>query len=229
MSEQEKETQNITNNEPIKIKEHKAFYFACRAIVICIFKLLYRYTVIRECELPKNGSYIIASNHLSNTDPVFVGLTHKRRVYFMAKVELFKNKFFGGLIKILGAFPVTRGANDGKAIATGEDLINDGKVMTIFIEGGRTKTGELMRPRSGCAVIARQTKAPVVPMCITVVGNKKNIFAKRVIHIGKPLSYEDLGFSMMKNLHQENIERLQELLWSKSQNLEKWIEKISNE
>ena len=74
-------------------------------------------------------------------------------------------------------------------------VINDGKVMTIFIEGGRTKTGELMRPRSGCAVIARQTKAPVVPMCITVVGNKKNIFAKRVIHIGKPLSYEELGFS----------------------------------
>ena len=182
MSEQKKETQNVTNNEPAKIKEHKAFYFACRAIVICIFKLLYRYTVIRECELPKNGSYIIASNHLSNTDPVFVGLTHKRRVYFMAKVELFKNKFFGGLIKMLGAFPVTRGANDGK-------------VMTIFIEGGRTKTGELMRPRSGCAVIARQTKAPVVPMCITIVGNKKNIFAKRVIHIGKPLSYEDLGFS----------------------------------
>ena len=195
MSEQKKETQNVTNNEPAKIKEHKAFYFACKAIVICIFKLLYRYTVIRECELPKTGSYIIASNHLSNTDPVFVGLTHKRRVYFMAKVELFKNKFFGGLIKILGAFPVTRGANDGKAIATGEDLINDGKVMTIFIEGGRTKTGELMRPRSGCAVIARQTKAPVVPMCITVVGNKKNIFAKRVIHIGKPLSYEELGFS----------------------------------
>ena len=113
----------------------------------------------------------------------------------MAKTELFRNKFFGGLIKILGAFPVTRGANDGKAIATGEDLINDGKVMTIFIEGGRTKTGELMRPRSGCAVIARQTKAPVVPMCITVVGKTKSVFSKRIIHIGKPISYDELGFS----------------------------------
>ena len=131
MSQNEKETQNITNNEPIKIKEHKAFYFACKAIVICIFKLLYRYTVIRECELPKNGSYIIASNHLSNTDPVFVGLTHKRRVYFMAKAELFKNKFFGGLIKILGAFPVTRGANDGKAIATGDMIISINPKCTI--------------------------------------------------------------------------------------------------
>ena len=93
MSQKEKETQNITNNEPIKIKEHKAFYFACRAIVICIFKLLYRYTVIRECELPKNGSYIIASNHLSNTDPVFVGLTHKRRVYLWQRLNCLKINF----------------------------------------------------------------------------------------------------------------------------------------
>ncbi len=176
-------------------KEHIIFYKIAKCIVLPIFKLIYRYKVIRECELPKEGSYIIASNHLSYTDPVFVGLTNKRRTYFMAKTELFRNKFFGGLIRILGAFPVTRGANDGKAIATGEDLINNGKVMTIFIEGGRTKTGELMRPRSGCAVIARKTKAPVVPMCITVTGKFKNIFSKRVIHIGKPMSYEDLGFS----------------------------------
>lgn len=178
-----------------KIKEHLVFYNVCKAIVIAIFKPLYRYKTIREGELPKKGSYIIASNHLSNTDPVFVGLTSKRRVYFMAKVELFKNKFFGGLIRILGAFPVTRGANDGKAIATGEDLLHDGKVLTIFIEGGRTKNGELMRPRSGCAVIARQTKCPVVPVCITVTGKHKNALSKRVVHIGKPLSYEELGFS----------------------------------
>ncbi|MBQ9674185.1 MAG: 1-acyl-sn-glycerol-3-phosphate acyltransferase [Ruminococcus sp.] len=183
----------------VKIKEHLVFYNFAKILLIPIFKLIYRYKVIKECELPKTGSYMIASNHLSNTDPVFVGLTNKRRVYFMAKVELFKNKFFGGLIRILGAFPVTRGANDGKAIATGEDLLNHGKIMTIFIEGGRTKTGELMRPRSGCAVIARQTKAPVVPMCITVVGKTHSVFSKRIIHIGKPISYEELGFTDAEN------------------------------
>lgn len=187
----------MSNDKPLK--EHLVFYKFCKCLLTPIFKVIYRYKVIRECELPTEGSYIIASNHLSNTDPVFVGLSHKRRTYFMAKTELFSNKFFGALIRILGAFPVTRGANDGKAIATGEDLINNGKVMTIFIEGGRTKTGELMRPRSGCAVIARQTKAPVVPMCITVTGKRKGVFSKRVIHIGKPMSYEDLGFSNDEN------------------------------
>ena len=185
----------MSKSKGMKIKEHLIFYKVCKVIVLPIFKLIFRYKTIRECELPKDGSYIIACNHLSYTDPVFVGLTHKRRAFFMAKSELFRNPLFGALIRVLGAFPVTRGANDGKAIATGEDLINNGKVMTIFLEGGRSKTGELLRPRSGCAVVARQTKAPVVPMCITVVGKSKSVFAKRVIHIGKPLSYEELGFS----------------------------------
>lgn len=183
------------NQNVIQINDHTKFYKFCKCIVIPVFKLIFRYKYINEGELPKEGSYIIAANHLSYTDPVFVGLTNKRRVYFMAKAELFRNKFFGKLIRILGAFPVTRGANDGKAIATGEDLLNNGKVLTIFIEGGRTKTGELMRPRSGCAVIARQTKAPVVPLCITVTGKFKNVFSKRIIHIGKPMTYEELGFS----------------------------------
>lgn len=50
---------------------------------------------------------IIASNHISNSDPVLLGLSQKkRRLFFMAKIELFKNKFFGALIRALGAFPL---------------------------------------------------------------------------------------------------------------------------
>ena len=93
------------------------------------------------------------------------------------------------------AFPVERGAGDGKAIKTGEDLIKEGNVMTIFIEGGRTKTGEFMRPRSGCALVAQQMQVPVIPACITITGNPKHRFAKRVIHFGEPLTPQQLGLT----------------------------------
>lgn len=176
--------------------QSKALYAVGRVVCKPIFKALYRYKVLNEQPLPQKGGCIIASNHLSYSDPVLLGLSQKkRRLYFMAKVELFKNKFFGALIRALGAFPVERGAGDNKAIKTGEDLIREGEIMTIFIEGGRTKTGDLMRPRSGCALVAQQMQVPVVPACITVIGNPKHLFSKRVIHFGKPLTPEMLGLT----------------------------------
>lgn len=175
--------------------QSKVLYAIGRVVCTPIFKLLYRYKAVNDYSIPEEGAYIVASNHLSYSDPVLLGLCQKRRLYFMAKAELFRNKFFAALIRALGAFPVERGAGDGEAIKTGEDLLNDGEIMTIFIEGGRTKTGDFMRPRSGCALIAQQMQLPVVPACITIIGNPKHIFSKRVIHFGTPLTPEQLGLT----------------------------------
>ena len=175
--------------------QSKILYTIGKVILMPVYKLLYRYKNIGSDNIPKEGGFILACNHLSFSDPVLLGLCIKRRLYFMAKVELFKNKFAGAVIRALGAFPVDRGAGDGKAIKTGEDIIREGNAMTIFIEGGRSKTGELMRPRSGCALLVQQMQVPVVPACITIVGNPKHTFAKRVIHFGKPMSPEELGLT----------------------------------
>ena len=173
--------------------QSKVLYRVGQAVCRPIMKVFYRYKFINNNSIPHEGAYIIASNHMSFSDPVLLGLGQRRRLFFMAKQELFKNKFFAGLIRALGAFPVERGAGDGKAIKTGEDLIKEGNVMTIFIEGGRTKTGEFMRPRSGCALVAQQMQVPVIPACITITGNPKHRFAKRVIHFGDPLTPQQLG------------------------------------
>ncbi|MEE3334115.1 MAG: lysophospholipid acyltransferase family protein [Ruminococcus sp.] len=175
--------------------QSKAFYAFGRAVCMPIFKLLYRYKVVNKSNIPDDGKgYIVACNHLSFSDPVLLGLGQKRRLNFMAKDELFENKFFAFIIRHLGAFPVKRGAGDGKAIKNGEDIILEGGLMGIFIEGGRSKTGELMRPRSGCALIAQQTGVSVVPACITNVGKSKK-FGKRIIHFSEPLTTEDMGLT----------------------------------
>lgn len=175
--------------------QSKVLYRVGQAVCRPIMKVFYRYKFINNNSIPHEGAYIIASNHMSFSDPVLLGLGQRRRLFFMAKQELFKNKFFAGLIRALGAFPVERGAGDGKAIKTGEDLIKEGNVITIFIEGGRTKTGEFMRPRSGCALVAQQMQVPVIPACITITGNPKHRFAKRVIHFGDPLTPQQLGLT----------------------------------
>ena len=175
--------------------QSKVLYRVGQAVCRPIMKVFYRYKFINNNSIPHEGAYISASNHMSFSDPVLLGLGQRRRLFFMAKQELFKNKFFAGLIRALGAFPVERGAGDGKAIKTGEDLIKEGNVMTIFIEGGRTKTGEFMRPRSGCALVAQQMQVPVIPACITITGNPKHRFAKRVIHFGDPLTPQQLGLT----------------------------------
>ncbi len=175
--------------------QSKVLYIIGRAVCAPIMKIFYRYKKINPNNIPKEGGFIVACNHLSFSDPVLLGLCQKRRLFFMAKSELFRNKAFAMLIRGLGAFPVERGAGDNKAIQTGEDLIKDGEIMTIFIEGGRSKTGELMRPRSGCALVAQQMQVPVIPTCITVVGNPKYTFAKRVIHFGDPLTPKQLGLT----------------------------------
>ena len=175
--------------------QSKVLYRVGQAVCRPIMKVFYRYKFINNNSIPHEGAYIIASNHMSFSDPVLLGLGQRRRLFFMAKQELFKNKFFAGLIRALGAFPVERGAGDGKAIKTGEDLIKEGNVMTIFIEGGRTKTGEFMRPRSGCALVAQQMQVPVIPACITITGTPKYRFAKRVIHFGDPLTPQQLGLT----------------------------------
>ena len=168
-------------------------YIIGRAICAPILKITHRYRFANRDTIPEEGGYIVACNHLSYSDPVLLGLGQKRQMNFMAKSTLFKNKFFAALISRLGAFPVERNAGDG-AINHGIELIENGGVMTIFIEGTRSKTGELLRPRSGAAMIAFQTKAPVIPAAITIEGGRRNkLFVKRTVRFGEPLTNEELG------------------------------------
>lgn len=166
-----------------------------RILLIPIFKLLFFYKVNGKENIPKEGAYIVCSNHLSNCDPPLLAITQRRQIFYMAKAELFRNPILAWLFRQFGAFPVNRGAGDGKAINEAEQRIRDGKLLGIFIEGTRSKTGEFLRPRSGAAVVAGQMQVPVIPVCITPKKKKIRAFQKVTVSWGKPMTPEQLGLS----------------------------------
>lgn len=167
-------------------------YFIGRIILWPIYKLMFFFKVNGRENIPKNGAYIICSNHLSNHDPIMLGVSLRRQIYYMAKAELFKNPIGGQVIRWLGAFPVNRGAGDGKAINEAEEVVKKGRLLGIFIEGTRSKTGEFLRPKSGAAIIAHQMDVPVIPICITPKNKQYRIFQRVTVSIGKPMTPQEL-------------------------------------
>jgi 1-acyl-sn-glycerol-3-phosphate acyltransferase len=110
---------------------------------------------------------IIASNHISNWDPILVGLGCRREVHFMAKEELFRNRFLSALIRAYNAIPVHRGRLDRGALRAAADVLRGGNVLLIFPGGGRDQSGEVNDPKAGVGFIACMNGAPVVPAYIT--------------------------------------------------------------
>ena len=138
--------------------------------------------------VPKEGGVILAINHKSDLDPVMIGITSPRKLNFMAKSELFKNKLFGGLIKRLGAFPVHRNSGDVGALKTSFKILNAGGAMLIFPEGGRVKPGQKKRAKSGVSVIAHKMNVPVIPV---LIDGEYKWMSKITVRIGEPISFEE--------------------------------------
>lgn len=143
--------------------------------------------------IPRTGPVLLCSNHSAKRDPVMLGVSQRRQVFYMAKEELFQNWFIGRLLRILGAFPVLRGSGGSDALQEAYSLLDENAVVGVFIEGTRSKTGELGRPKTGAALLAYRTKAPVVPVCITSQdGRPPKMFKRTIVNFGRPIPFEEL-------------------------------------
>lgn len=175
------------------MKKSKLYRFLA-AIVRPLVHIFYRLEVRGLENIPADGRCIICPNHTSNIDPVLLIVTLRRQIYFMAKAELFKNKLLAKLFGTLGAFPVERGKGDGVAISEAENILRNGEQLGLFIEGARSKTGDFLRPRAGCAMIAYQTNSPIIPVCITgAKEHKVKFLRKSIISVGEPISVSKLN------------------------------------
>ncbi len=182
------------------------FYQIAKAVLKILYKILFRMSVEGQENVPKQGGVILCANHSSNFDPVTMAIYNQRSVYYMAKKELFENKFLCWLIHQLYAFPVDRSTADMKAFKNTVRLLKEEKVIGMFAQGTRVKEGEEKAAKAGVALFAMKGKAPVVPVAIS--GSCKP-FSKMKIVYGKPLYLEEYRG---KRLNTEALNEITEIV-----------------
>ena len=141
-------------------------YDLCRRIIDFVLRVFLRFKKCGLEHVPEEGGAIIASNHAAYIDPPLLGAASSRELYFLAKKELFRNKLFGWLINKFNAVPISRGAFDRKGLQRSVQLLEEGKVLVLFPEGTRSKSGRLMEARPGIGKIALEAGVPIVPAYI---------------------------------------------------------------
>jgi 1-acyl-sn-glycerol-3-phosphate acyltransferase len=168
----------------------RARYRVAWTLLLGVARLLWGFRRTGTDRIPATGPAIIACNHVSYWDPILVGLGCRREVHFMAKEELFRNRFFGWLIRSYNALPVRRGVMDRKALRAASDVLKSGNVLLMFPEGGRNDGGEVGDAKSGVGFIACMNQAPVVPAYIAGSSTLARAFLRRspaVVTFGRPI------------------------------------------
>ena len=149
-------------------------------------KVYYRAEIVGLENIPKDEAVIFCGNHRSYLDPPLIVSTAKRDMRFLAKEELYNNKFLAFLGYIFEAIPVKRDEKDVSAIKTSLKYLKDGQCIALFPEGTRKGLEKGEKVKDGAAFFAVRSGAKVVP-CGIKGGEKGN--RKVTITYGKPLDY----------------------------------------
>lgn len=152
--------------------------------------------------VPASGAAILASNHLSFVDSIFLPLVLKRPVTFLAKAEYFNGKGFKGwLVRqffiATGQIPIDR--SGGKAsedsLNTGLRVLSEGKLLGIYPEGTRSPDAKLYRGRTGIARMVLEAKVPIIPVAmidtdkVMPIGSKLPSVKRVGVLFGQPLDF----------------------------------------
>ncbi|WP_245579737.1 lysophospholipid acyltransferase family protein [Brevibacterium album] len=156
----------------LAVEEESSFkYRTARSVFRGSIRAAHRPVITGAMNVPKTGPVIIASNHRSFADSIYLSALSPRRVSFMAKAEYFDgknlgNRLVGGFMRSVGAFPVERGSTAAavKALETGEEILRAGGVFGIYPEGTRSRNGEIGEGKTGAAELAIRTGATIVPV-----------------------------------------------------------------
>ncbi len=178
-------------------------YFILKTFVLGpLLRVLFRPWVRGIENIPTTGPVILASNHLSFSDSIFLPLQSRRPVVFLAKSEYFTGKGIKGALtrwffKSTGQLPIDR--SGGKAseasLNTGLKVLSQGQVLGIYPEGTRSPDGRLYRGRTGIARMVLESKAPIIPVAmidtekVQPIGKRLPRIRRIGIVVGTPLDF----------------------------------------
>jgi 1-acyl-sn-glycerol-3-phosphate acyltransferase len=167
-----------------------------------ILKALFRPWVRGMENIPTSGPVILASNHLSFSDSIFLPLQSRRPVVFLAKSEYFTGRGVKGALtrwffKATGQLPIDRsgGRASEASLNTGLRVLAQGQVLGIYPEGTRSPDGRLFRGRTGIARMALESKVPVIPVAmidtekVQPIGRRLPRIRRIGIIVGEPLDF----------------------------------------
>ena len=142
-------------------------YGILKPLAVFLMRAWFGLSVRGAEHVPSSGPALIVSNHQSILDPPLIGGATRRRIYFLAKAELFRIPVFGWLIRALHARPVRREGSDPRALRTAALLLKEGKALLVFPEGTRSLDGRLGEGKPGVGMLAVTSGAPVVPAYVS--------------------------------------------------------------
>jgi 1-acyl-sn-glycerol-3-phosphate acyltransferase len=186
-------------HERARTREPDIIYDLVRLVCSWLVWIVFRGRCISSQNVPESGPVILAPNHFSFMDHFFVGAFLRRRVRFMAKSQLFKPPL-QFIYTHGGVFPVRRGHHDEEVFITANAVLERGRAIVMYCEGGRQRTGRMAeRARPGIGRLALESGVPVVP--IAVYGSqrarnwKRLQFPKVTIQYGEPIRFERVEHS----------------------------------
>lgn len=186
------------------------FYGIFRIFALAILRVLVSVKYEGLENIPGEGNYIVAPNHVTWMDPVAVAAKIKNVSAYISKEEIFENKLCALLLKPFHAFPVKRGQSDRGALNKSIEYINSGYNLTIFPEGTRSKDGTLGKGKSGIVFISQSAKADILPVGITIKGKKAR--KKMIVKYGELIPYKSLE---IKSLSAAEMRRSRDIIMNR--------------
>jgi 1-acyl-sn-glycerol-3-phosphate acyltransferase len=182
-------------HERVRTQRPDWVYELVRLVLTPYLLFIYRARCIDSGYLPAEGPVIVAPNHFSFLDHFFVAVFLRRKVHFMAKSQLFTRPL-QFIYTHGGVFPVRRGHGDQEAFKTAHTILGRGDMVVMYAEAGRSRSGELGKPRHGIGRLALESGAPVVPTAIAGSEKARNWrklqFPKVTVQFGEPLRFEQV-------------------------------------